>query len=82
MWVPGPKPKHHRPLGTLWVMEISVVILVFGFGHWAGVLDKTPFLPGGLTITVGHGSRYSSNIALPKAHMAGTIFAQSRDFVR
>ena len=49
-WVPRPKPKNHRPLGTLWVMEISVVTLVFGlkFGHWAGVLDKTPFLPGGL----------------------------------
>ena len=28
-------------------MEISVVTLVFWFGHWAGVLDKTPFLPGG-----------------------------------
>ena len=48
-WVPRPTPKNHRPLGTLWVMEISVATLVFWSGLCAGVLDKTPFLPGGFT---------------------------------
>jgi hypothetical protein len=47
-WVPRPTPKNHRPFRTLWVMEISVVTLVFWSGLCAGVLDKTPFLPGGL----------------------------------